>query len=35
MTHADHTHGIDDLRALVLHNRKRVTVHADADAKRR
>lgn len=28
--HADHTHGIDDLRALVLHNRKRVTVHADA-----
>lgn len=28
--HADHTHGIDDLRALVLHNRKRITVHADA-----
>ena len=28
--HADHTHGIDDLRALVLHNRKRVPVYADA-----
>lgn len=27
--HADHTHGIDDLRALVLHNRKRVPVYAD------
>ena len=27
--HADHTHGIDDLRALVLHNRKRVAVYAD------
>ncbi|PTM42903.1 MBL fold metallo-hydrolase [Bosea sp. 124] len=28
--HADHTHGIDDLRSLVLHNRRRVVVHADA-----
>lgn len=28
--HADHTHGIDDLRALVLHNRRRVPVYADA-----
>lgn len=28
--HADHTHGIDDLRALVLHNRHRIVVHADA-----
>ncbi len=28
--HADHTHGIDDLRSLVLHNRRRIIVHADA-----
>lgn len=28
--HADHTHGIDDLRALVLHNRRRVAIHADS-----
>lgn len=28
--HADHTHGIDDLRSLVLHNRRRIVVHADA-----
>lgn len=27
--HADHTHGIDDLRSLVLHNRRRILVHAD------
>ena len=28
--HADHTHGIDDLRSLVLHNRRRIVVHGDA-----
>src|SRR5690606_20841601 len=28
--HADHTHGIDDLRVLALINRKRVDVYADA-----
>lgn len=28
--HADHTHGIDDLRALVLHMRRRVPAYADA-----
>ena len=28
--HADHTHGIDDLRPLVIRNRKRIAVHADA-----
>lgn len=27
--HADHTHGIDDLRALVLHTRQRIRVYAD------
>ena len=27
--HADHTHGIDDLRPLVLHMRKVIDVHAD------
>ena len=27
--HADHTHGIDDLRGLVLHGRRRVDVYAD------
>jgi phosphoribosyl 1,2-cyclic phosphate phosphodiesterase len=28
--HADHIHGIDDLRALVLHKRRRVDVYLDA-----
>ncbi|KQX42662.1 phosphoribosyl 1,2-cyclic phosphodiesterase [Devosia sp. Root436] len=28
--HADHIHGIDDLRVLALHNRRRVDVYADA-----
>lgn len=28
--HADHTHGIDDLRALVIHMRRRLDVYADA-----
>ncbi|MGL4325615.1 MAG: MBL fold metallo-hydrolase [Beijerinckiaceae bacterium] len=28
--HADHTHGIDDLRPLVIMQRKRITIHADS-----
>lgn len=28
--HADHTHGIDDLRPLVMMSRTRITIHADA-----
>ncbi len=28
--HADHTHGIDDMRALVLHMRRRIPAYADA-----
>ncbi len=28
--HADHTHGIDDLRVLALHNRRRVDVYFSA-----
>lgn len=28
--HADHTHGIDDLRPLVLHMGRRIDIHADA-----
>jgi phosphoribosyl 1,2-cyclic phosphate phosphodiesterase len=27
--HADHTHGIDDMRALVMHMRRRLPVYAD------
>ncbi len=27
--HADHTHGIDDMRALVLHMRRKLPAHAD------
>jgi phosphoribosyl 1,2-cyclic phosphate phosphodiesterase len=27
--HADHTHGIDDLRALFIHKRRRLDVYAD------
>jgi phosphoribosyl 1,2-cyclic phosphate phosphodiesterase len=30
--HADHTHGIDDLRVLALNNRKRVDVYFSAEA---
>lgn len=30
--HADHTHGIDDLRVLALHNRRRVDVYFTAEA---
>jgi phosphoribosyl 1,2-cyclic phosphate phosphodiesterase len=28
--HADHTHGLDDLRPLVMHMRQRIDIHADA-----
>jgi phosphoribosyl 1,2-cyclic phosphate phosphodiesterase len=28
--HADHTHGLDDLRALVIHMRRRMPLYADA-----
>jgi phosphoribosyl 1,2-cyclic phosphate phosphodiesterase len=31
--HADHCHGIDDLRPLALMHRKRVAVHADVETK--
>ena len=27
--HADHTHGIDDLRAMVLHQRQRIDIYVD------
>ncbi|MEO5805143.1 MBL fold metallo-hydrolase [Devosia sp.] len=30
--HADHTHGIDDLRVLALHNRRRIDVYFTAEA---
>lgn len=33
--HADHTHGIDDLRVLALHNKKRVDVFFTHDAANR
>ncbi len=33
--HADHTHGIDDLRVLALNNRKRVDVYFTAEAGQR
>jgi len=32
--HADHTHGIDDLRGLFIHNRKRVDVYFDEPTER-
>jgi phosphoribosyl 1,2-cyclic phosphate phosphodiesterase len=32
--HADHTHGIDDLRALVLHQRRRIDAYVDAATSR-
>ena len=32
--HADHVHGIDDARALVIHHRKRIDVHMDAATSR-
>lgn len=27
--HADHTHGLDDVRSLVIHMRRRIRLHAD------
>lgn len=33
--HADHIHGIDDLRVLALHNRKRVDVYFTAETSQR
>ncbi|HEX2652172.1 MAG TPA: MBL fold metallo-hydrolase, partial [Xanthobacteraceae bacterium] len=32
--HADHTHGLDDLRTLVLHKHRRVDVFVDAETSR-
>jgi phosphoribosyl 1,2-cyclic phosphate phosphodiesterase len=32
--HADHTHGIDDLRALAIHQRRRIDVHLDESTSR-
>ncbi|MDI4664367.1 MBL fold metallo-hydrolase [Xanthobacter autotrophicus] len=32
--HADHTHGIDDLRPLAIHHRRRVDIFADEDTSR-
>jgi phosphoribosyl 1,2-cyclic phosphate phosphodiesterase len=32
--HADHTHGIDDLRAFAIHQRRRIDVHLDAPTSR-
>jgi phosphoribosyl 1,2-cyclic phosphate phosphodiesterase len=32
--HADHTHGIDDLRPLAIHQRKRIDVHLDEPTSR-
>ncbi|HEX8416689.1 MAG TPA: MBL fold metallo-hydrolase [Methylobacterium sp.] len=31
--HADHTHGIDDVRPLVINMRRRIPVYADADTR--
>ena len=31
--HADHVHGLDDLRMIVINMRKRVPVYADIDTK--
>ena len=33
--HADHIHGIDDLRVLALHNRRKVDVYADEQTSQR
>ena len=31
--HADHTHGIDDVRPLVIHMRRRIPIYADAETR--
>ena len=31
--HADHTHGIDDVRPLVIHMHRRIPVYADAETR--
>lgn len=32
--HADHTHGVDDIRPIVIHNRRRVAMHMTIEVER-